>query len=92
MGLLVGELHALVERYIFLVERYILMITRSNRTAVTVWDSNQRQGAHCDRGDRAGPDRPVGRRHHGKHYHHGRDGCCGHQPPAGVEAIDPAVN
>jgi hypothetical protein len=23
MGLLVGELHALVERYIFLVERYI---------------------------------------------------------------------
>ena len=25
--------------------RYILMITRSNRTAVTVWDSNQRRGS-----------------------------------------------
>jgi hypothetical protein len=34
MGLLVGELHALVGRY-------ILMITPNNRTAVTVWDSNQ---------------------------------------------------
>jgi len=48
--------------------------------------------AHCDRGDRAGLGRPVGRRHHGKHYHHGRDGCCGHQPAAGVEATDPASN
>ena len=40
MGLLVGELHALVGRYIF-----ILMIARSNRTAVTVWDSNQLEGS-----------------------------------------------
>jgi hypothetical protein len=34
-GLLVGELHALVGRY-------VLMIAWSNRTAVTVWDSGQR--------------------------------------------------
>jgi hypothetical protein len=34
LGLLVGELHALGGRY-------ILMITRSNRTALTVSDSNQ---------------------------------------------------
>ena len=38
MGLLVGELHVLVERY-------VLMITPSSRTAVTVWDSNQGQGS-----------------------------------------------
>ena len=48
--------------------------------------------AHCDRGDRAGSDRPVGRRHHSKHYHHSRDGCCGNQPSAGVEATDLAIN
>jgi uncharacterized membrane protein YgaE (UPF0421/DUF939 family) len=25
-------------------------------------------------------------------YHHGRDGCCGHQPPACMDATNPAVN
>ena len=41
MGLLVGELQALVGRY-------ILMIARSNRTAVTVWDSDQLKGRSSD--------------------------------------------